>query len=702
MPASHVVDNDGLASSSILKSSIKSGSVSSMTSISASSTISAATAKTSSSEVGKSSTSTWDSTTNQSAVRQRDGVSSGWTTKDQTTAQSILTAPMTTSVQTTILSTSSGHIITTVVEVENVLPAGSVVTSLTNSSASTSPSHTGTVVGAVLGALAGLLIILGCGLFFFLRSRRRKRNQKYKDPDSGETGTFDGNFDPDRIAEVIGGGGNRGRSGARPPISPRAKRARSRSLGFEKKNLFDDDDKSKQDEFDVVEGGTLPKVSIDLAMDIDTDTETLATWMGYDAPPPQLEVIPGGRGDWILSELKHLMVDHHDSQGGDFTVEREGLAHRDLDHNMGGEIAGTSVTGAIIFPFPQYRSSSPSYAPLSSKDQDYLVNIHCTSARPLFHSVSTSFSSTTTRAPPTPISSPTHANGYVRPLSWYGYESSSSHAYPPLQSYPGYASSRRAPSPSASSVYKAHTRPIYAPTPVPVAGADIRCTASFGAASALGSSSAHGSIPRKNSRPTAHTHTSPGAISAYYGSSSAYNGLPDAGDIELDTRRSRSRSPSAFSSYGGYGYDSGYKRVPAADSTPEVSFGQRVRRASSPGAYSAFAAAAHVERTASGSSSAPLSLRSLSPDSLSVYEVYTAYHARNVYGLPTPVDNLGSGQSRRRSLIALGPATSSRKMNLGMDGDGIGGAVTLASVEGNTSGPLVVTNPDPTSESIEG
>ncbi|KAF5378432.1 hypothetical protein D9757_011149 [Collybiopsis confluens] len=121
------------------------------------------------------------------------------------TLSSTLTAPMTTSVQETVMSTGTdGQVYTTVIETATVLSAGSVVTSPAASNndniASSSKSNTGEIVGGVIGGVGGLAIIFVVLFFIMKRQRRQKQLEE----------SFDGNFDPDRIirargAESVGG-----------------------------------------------------------------------------------------------------------------------------------------------------------------------------------------------------------------------------------------------------------------------------------------------------------------------------------------------------------------------------------------------------------------------------------------------------------------------------------------------------------------
>ncbi|KAJ3907665.1 hypothetical protein F5879DRAFT_489575 [Lentinula edodes] len=116
---------------------------------------------------------------------------------------SVLTAPVTTVVRTTVVGTSNGQTFTTVFSTESVAPAGSTITVGSDSTDITnSTSHTGAIVGGVVGGVVALLLLI-LGALWFIRRRRRLQDE-----------AFDGNFDPDRIVRPASGAGNLGGAGS--------------------------------------------------------------------------------------------------------------------------------------------------------------------------------------------------------------------------------------------------------------------------------------------------------------------------------------------------------------------------------------------------------------------------------------------------------------------------------------------------------
>ncbi|GAV99032.1 hypothetical protein LENED_000459 [Lentinula edodes] len=122
---------------------------------------------------------------------------------------SVLTAPVTTVVRTTVVGTSNGQTFTTVFSTESVAPAGSTITVGSDSTDITnSTSHTGAIVGGVVGGVVALLLLI-LGALWFIRRRRRLQDE-----------AFDGNFDPDRIVRPASGAGNLGGRGPTLPNIP--------------------------------------------------------------------------------------------------------------------------------------------------------------------------------------------------------------------------------------------------------------------------------------------------------------------------------------------------------------------------------------------------------------------------------------------------------------------------------------------------
>ncbi|KAF9077615.1 hypothetical protein BDP27DRAFT_1311353 [Rhodocollybia butyracea] len=183
-------------------SSSSTSSTSSIISISSPSTSSDPTTATPVSNTESSSTSASTSLNSTTALTSSSAQSPS-NANSTSTISSTLTAPLTTSVQATVMSTdSNGQVHTAVIETETVFSSGSIVPTaapVNNNISSSSSSNTGRIVGGVIGGVGGLLVILAV-LFFVMKRQQRRRDLE----------DFDGNFDPDRIVRSGGlGSGNR-------------------------------------------------------------------------------------------------------------------------------------------------------------------------------------------------------------------------------------------------------------------------------------------------------------------------------------------------------------------------------------------------------------------------------------------------------------------------------------------------------------
>ncbi|KAF7421300.1 hypothetical protein PC9H_011822 [Pleurotus ostreatus] len=117
---------------------------------------------------------------------------------------SVISTPVTTVIQTSVVQTSAdGQIFTTVIQTSSVLPPGSTITAAPNTNnTSSSSSNTGAIVGGVVGGIAGLALIVGALVWW------RRRQNRFKEFE------FDGNFDPDRFTSAGAGGLGGGALGA--------------------------------------------------------------------------------------------------------------------------------------------------------------------------------------------------------------------------------------------------------------------------------------------------------------------------------------------------------------------------------------------------------------------------------------------------------------------------------------------------------
>ncbi|KAF5390564.1 hypothetical protein D9757_002605 [Collybiopsis confluens] len=122
-----------------------------------------------------------------------------------TSSPSVPAAPVTTIVQTTVVTNSDGGELTTVSTVSTASVGSTGPASSDSTRTSRSPSHTGAIVGGVVGGTVALLLVI-LGAFWYIRRRRRLQDL-----------AFDGNFDPNRIVRSPSGTGN---FGGRTPTLP--------------------------------------------------------------------------------------------------------------------------------------------------------------------------------------------------------------------------------------------------------------------------------------------------------------------------------------------------------------------------------------------------------------------------------------------------------------------------------------------------
>ncbi|KAL0575539.1 hypothetical protein V5O48_006439 [Marasmius crinis-equi] len=133
------------------------------------------------------------------------------TLNTSSSSETTVSTPVTTVIQTTVITTSDGQVFSIVFKTSPTTPPGSVITASAPAS-STSSTNTGAIVGGVVGGVAGVAIL--SLLLVWWRKRWRKRT---------DLDRFDGNFDPDRVVagrlvNVVGSSRHKKRPSGAPTL----------------------------------------------------------------------------------------------------------------------------------------------------------------------------------------------------------------------------------------------------------------------------------------------------------------------------------------------------------------------------------------------------------------------------------------------------------------------------------------------------
>ncbi|KAK1221400.1 hypothetical protein PQX77_015807 [Marasmius sp. AFHP31] len=260
-------------------------------------------------------------------------------TTPTSSSESAVSTPLTTVVQTTVITTNAeGAPITTVTS--TTIPVGGVVTNPADAtSGANSSTPTGAIVGGVVGGVAGVAIFALLFIWGYKRWRRRR-----------DLEAFDGNFDPDRVVATSETGGSR-------PGSAMFGSGRHRNQESIAPTLPDmaqyDDGMGGRLAGTTIGGGVVSPYPLfgQSASQNGHGSDTTHSYSYNTHSPPPSATFSGGVGDW-----------RHPSPGPSLGTSSSGGMSPSRAAKEREALAGTGgFVGAAGMPIPQHGPPPSSY-----------------------------------------------------------------------------------------------------------------------------------------------------------------------------------------------------------------------------------------------------------------------------------------------------------------------------------------------------